>query len=131
MDKKVNGIIIEDRRGKHNNHKRKDEKIKNSIREYINSIPRRESHYKRQDSTREYISGDKCLADLYRDYKKIKEDKNEPAANLTMYSRIFLFEFNISFFSSKKFFVIYVNSLKMHQMTKNYQFNHLNEELLI
>lgn len=80
-----------------------DEKIKNSIREHINSIPRIESHYRRQDSTREYISEDKiCLADLYSDNKKIEEDKNEPAANLTMYSRIFLSEFNISFFSPKK-----------------------------
>lgn len=76
MNKKVNGITIEDRRGKHNNHKRVDEKIKNSIREHINSIPRMESHYRRQDSTREYISEDKCLSDFYRDFKKIEKDKN-------------------------------------------------------
>lgn len=45
-----------------------NEGIKNLIREHINSIPRMESHYRRQDSTREYISGDKCLADLCRYY---------------------------------------------------------------
>ena len=44
------------------------------------------------------------MADLHRDYIKLQEDKDkgQPAANLTMYSRIFNTEYNISFFLLKK-----------------------------
>lgn len=61
-----------------------------------------ESHYIRKNTTREFIEGGKTLADLYRDYKKDCQTKQQPYANETMYSRIFNKDFNISFFTPKK-----------------------------
>ncbi|CAG5040048.1 unnamed protein product [Parnassius apollo] len=63
------GFIDIEKRGKHGNHKKVDESIKQAVRDHINSIPRIESHYIRKDSSREYIDGGKCLADLHADYK--------------------------------------------------------------
>lgn len=53
-------------------------------------------------TTREFIEGGKSLADLHRDYKNECIEKNLSFANLTMYSRIFNTNFNISFFTPKK-----------------------------
>lgn len=96
------GMITEDLRGRHDKHYRIDDTIKNEIREHINSIPRIESHYRRSDSNRQFIDGGKSLAELHRDYVNVCEEKGQPYANYLMYSRIFNYEFNISFFSPKK-----------------------------
>lgn len=96
---------LNNKRGKHKDHKKLDFEIKQSVRNHINSIPRIESHYLRAQTTREYIEGGKSLADLYRDYSSLRIEKQYPQekiANLTMYSRIFNTEFNISFFCSQK-----------------------------
>lgn len=102
LAKKDGGFIDTDKRGKHGHHRQLDPSIKNSIRIHIESIPRIESHYTRANTSREFIPGDKSLADLHRDYVEIQKEKNEPAANLMMYSRIFNNEYNISFFVPKK-----------------------------
>ncbi|KAJ8963754.1 hypothetical protein NQ314_005405 [Rhamnusium bicolor] len=76
------GKIVEvDKRGKHNNHYKVDQQIKNEIREHIKSIPRIDSHYCRSHTSKEYIEGSKTLADLHRDYLKICEEKNLPVGN--------------------------------------------------
>lgn len=77
--KSVSGMISQDLRGKHNNHRKIDSEIK-EIKKHINSIPRIESHYCRKDSKKEYIEGGKTVAELHRDYV----------------------DFNISFFQPKK-----------------------------
>ncbi|CAG4989653.1 unnamed protein product [Colias eurytheme] len=100
--KSEDGFLKEDMRGKHSNHKKVAESIRQGIRGHIESIPRMESHYIRKDSSREYIDGGKSLSDLYRDYKSLCESNEEPYANETLYSRIFNGEFNISFFKPKK-----------------------------
>lgn len=100
--KSENGFLKQDMRGKHNNHKKVAESIRQGIRSHINSIPRMESHYIRKDSSREYIDGGKSLSDLYRDYKSLCESNNVPYANETLYSRIFNGEYNIIFFKPKK-----------------------------
>lgn len=102
VDKTQNGFLLKDLRGKHGKHKTVDENIKNGVRDHINSIPRVESHYLRKQSTREYIEGGKTISDLYRDYKEGCIQNDKPFANLVMYSRIFNYEFNLSFFIPKK-----------------------------
>lgn len=96
------GFVAEDRRGKHGNHPSVDPEIKESVRKFINKIPRVESHYLRAQSNREYIEGGKSLADLYRDYKEDRTQQQLPFANAVMFNRIFNSDFNISFFQPKK-----------------------------
>ncbi|CAG9825704.1 unnamed protein product [Phaedon cochleariae] len=96
------GFLEEDMRGKHRNHKAVDTSIKDGVRDHIQSIPRIESHYLRQQTSREFISGGKTLTDLHKDYMQQFRDANLPFANLVMYSRIFNSEFNLGFFVPKK-----------------------------
>lgn len=56
----------------------------------------------RAQTTKEYIASDKSLADIYRDYKKLREEDGLPVATASTFSRIFNTEFNISFFVPKK-----------------------------
>ena len=93
---------FEDKRGKHGNQKLVAEDIKNDIRTHIASIPKIESHYTRAHSEREYIEGGKTIVDLYRDYKKDCETNEKPVADLSMYRKIFNYEFNLAFFVPKK-----------------------------
>ncbi|XP_038218902.1 uncharacterized protein LOC119837403 isoform X2 [Zerene cesonia] len=86
------GIIQCDPRGKHNNHRTNDESLILDIKKFIDAIPRIESHYTRQTSTREYIDGAKSIKDIFKDFKEnknyiswndikiIKCEKGEPFA---------------------------------------------------
>lgn len=94
--------VLTDLRGKHENHKKLEESIREGIKNHINSIPRIESHYTRARSSREYIEGGKSLADLHRDYVEECKTKNVSHGKYLMYHKIFNEEFNISFFSPKK-----------------------------
>ncbi|CAG9760236.1 unnamed protein product [Ceutorhynchus assimilis] len=89
-------------RGKHGKHTRVDEEIKDDVRNHIDSIPRKESHYSREGTSREFIDGGKSLADIHRDYVAISKAKERHYANYLMFSRIFNTEYNISFFIPKK-----------------------------
>jgi len=95
-------ILTNDYRGKHTNHVKVPDSVKEDIRHHIRSIPRIESHYCRANTSKEFIEGGKSIADLHRDYKSECEEKNILAANYVMYARIFNEEFNISFFTPKK-----------------------------
>ncbi|KAG5894512.1 hypothetical protein JTB14_026895 [Gonioctena quinquepunctata] len=79
-----------------------DPEIKESIKTFINSIPRIESYYLRAQTTREFIESSKCLADLYRYYKEERERANKCVASVSMFNRIFRNEFKIPFFVPKK-----------------------------
>lgn len=96
------GMLSGDLRGKHGNHRKIPEEIKESVRQHINLIPRIESHYRRRNSTREYIEGGNTIAELHRDYVADRKKKQLPYANYLMYNYIFNNEFNISFFVPKK-----------------------------
>lgn len=96
------GVIEGELRGKHGNPPTIDPQIRQSVLDFINSIPRIESHYLRAQTTRQFISSDKCLADLYRDYKSIRENNGLPFATVSTFNRIFNSDFNISFFVPKK-----------------------------
>lgn len=77
-------------------------KVKNRLRQFINNIPRVDSHYLRAQTTREYIESGKSLTDLYMDYKEFRESANLPPGNKSMFYRIYKNEFNISLFKPKK-----------------------------
>ncbi|CAG9762669.1 unnamed protein product [Ceutorhynchus assimilis] len=98
----VNGTLGQDNRGKHLNHKAVSEDIKDEIRSHISSIPSIESHYTRAHTEKTYIEGSKTIAQLYRDYKSDCVAQGKPYGNLTMYRKIFNYEFNIAFFVPKK-----------------------------
>ncbi|CAH2098128.1 unnamed protein product [Euphydryas editha] len=100
--KTESGVIQADFRGRHDHHPTIDPQIKQSVKDFINSIPRIESHYLRAQTTREFISSDKSLADIYRDYKRLRERDELPVATSSTFNRIFNTEFNISFFLPKK-----------------------------
>ncbi|CAG9767658.1 unnamed protein product [Ceutorhynchus assimilis] len=96
------GVVSADGRGKHKNHKKISDNLKNDVRNHIQSIPRIESHYLRAQTSREFIDGRKTIADLYRDYKLACEAEGKATVNYHMYADIFNTEFNISFFIPKK-----------------------------
>ncbi|CAG4998807.1 unnamed protein product [Parnassius apollo] len=96
------GVAPIDKRGCHKNHSKTSSEVQESVRIHINSISRIESHYLRANTTREYIDGGLTIADLHRDYKRLRESENKEAATYDSYFRIFNTEFNISFFVPKK-----------------------------
>ena len=102
LRKTNDGFIEGDNRGKHGNHKVINPSVRQDIHDFINSIPRIESHYLREQSTREYIDGGKSIAGMHRDYVAECKSNNKNYGNLTLFSRIFNEQFNISFFVPKK-----------------------------
>lgn len=72
------------------------------MKKIINSVPRIESHCLRAQTSRQYISCEKSLADLYRDYKNIRTNVSLPFASQSTFNRIFNRDFNISFHIPKK-----------------------------
>ena len=102
LQKCENTIISEDNRGRHNNHRKLEADLHNSIVEHISSIPRVESHYSRSDSAREYIDGALSIADMHRNYEEQRVASGKSAANYAAYLQIFNTEFNIGFFKPKK-----------------------------
>lgn len=92
----------EDKRGKHKNHKKVDEEVVQSVRDHINSIPRIESHYCREDTEREFIDGVLTMAELHRLYCKKRAAEKMIPAKYDKYVEIFNTEFNIGLFVPKK-----------------------------
>ncbi|CAG9814696.1 unnamed protein product [Phaedon cochleariae] len=97
-----NGMIPQDKRGKHGRQMKIDQEILESVRFHINSIPRVESHYLRANTTREFIDGGLSIAEMHRHYKAERKSDNKQAANYDTYARIFNTEFNIGFFVPRK-----------------------------
>lgn len=95
------GILKTDFRGMTSNHK-SDEVLISDIKEFINSIPRTDSHYTRQSSTREFIDGGKTIVDLFKDFENIQRQKNKPAGKYCTFYKVFTTQFNISFFRPRK-----------------------------
>ncbi|KAJ8890505.1 hypothetical protein PR048_010014 [Dryococelus australis] len=83
VKKTCDGVVEEDMRGKHSYHPTIDPTTTADIRTHINSIPRIESHYLRKQTSREFISGGKTLADLHRDY--VKECQEQGRSHGTEY----------------------------------------------
>ena len=69
---------------------------------HINSIPRVESHYLRNQTKREYFEGSLNIATLYRLYKEKCLEEGAPYVKKSAYEHIFNTEFNIGFHKPKK-----------------------------
>lgn len=96
------GFLSKDNRGKHASRKAIDPLLIQYVKQHIDSIPRIESHYLRAKTSREYISGDKTVTDLWRDFDKSQRDNKKPTCDYWLYYDIFNKEFNITFFEPKK-----------------------------
>lgn len=133
--KTESGMIEGEMRGKHGKQPTIDPQVKDSVKDFINSIPRIESHYLRAQTTREFICSDKSLADIYRDYKALREENNLPVATSSTFNRIFNTDFNISFFVPKKDLCDLCESYKnsneegKQKLFQNYE-DHLKEKTL-
>lgn len=97
-----NGIVDIDRRGKHENHKKLAPILIEAVKSHIDSIPRIESHYLRNQTTREFFEGDLNISILYRLYKENCIDKGSEYVKKCIYEKIFNTEYNIGFFQPKK-----------------------------
>ena len=108
-----------DRRGRHGNHRRVPEAIKDEIREHIRSFPAQSSHYSRNDNgNRYYLPPDLSIARMYTmfiethdpEYTRMESENRKrqmnylPPLELTkpivseyIYRQIFVSEFNIHF----------------------------------
>ncbi|CAG5052442.1 unnamed protein product [Parnassius apollo] len=77
------GSVEEDKRGKHHSHHKLPiaDCVKESIRNHVNSIPRIESYYWRQQTAREFIEGRKTIADLHCEDVKECGLNNRPHSN--------------------------------------------------
>ncbi|KAL4710507.1 hypothetical protein ACJJTC_008909 [Scirpophaga incertulas] len=62
--------IDEDMRGTCSKGNSLPDTIKNGVSEHINTYPRKESHYCRSSTSREYLDGDLNLSLMYRQYKE-------------------------------------------------------------
>ncbi|XP_049964728.1 uncharacterized protein LOC126485128 [Schistocerca serialis cubense] len=90
----------EDGRGKHGNypHKFQDEAVQ-SVREFLNTIPKYNSHYSRQQNpNRVYLDCDLTTASIFQDkYSEYCKGKQVPAVSESKFREIFVSEFNIGF----------------------------------
>lgn len=104
VKKKTNsqGFVEQDRRGKHDNRKKVKPELLQDIKDYINSIPRIESHYLRATTSKEYISESKTITDLWKDFNQQQKEKSRPECDYWLFINTFNKDFNISFFQPKK-----------------------------
>lgn len=58
------GFMMDDLRGKHNQHKNLKPALLKDIKKHINMIPKIESRYVRASTSKQYIGGDKTIKDI-------------------------------------------------------------------
>ena len=90
-------VRIDDKRGKHGKHPHIDDAFKARIRQHIERFPARESHYSRsKNEHKKYLDSSLSIAKMYRMF--LSENPNlKGVITYWMYSRIFNYEYNISF----------------------------------
>lgn len=98
--KEPGGIIAADGRGKHDQHAKTPEFVKQHVREHIGKFPVEESHYSRERSARKFLGSHLSIAKMYRMYQAECEENNVEQAHIAkewLYAEIFNTEFNLSF----------------------------------
>ncbi|CAG4956567.1 unnamed protein product [Parnassius apollo] len=106
------GTIEEEKMGKHGKQYKISSDIIKGIKNHIDSIPRIESHYVRQQTTREFIDWGKNLTDLYTDYQTQCLSDGVEAAKIHTYRKVFNEDYNIGFTHLKKTSANYALALK-------------------
>lgn len=96
------GFMLDDLRGRHNNHNKLNPQLLDDIRKHINTIPKLESHYVRASTSKQYIGGDKTIKNLYNDFAAQQSNSNREVGNYMAYYKIFNTEFNLGFYQPKK-----------------------------
>lgn len=91
------GMCQVNNRGKHGNHKKINENDKEIIRNHIKMFPSVESHYSRAHSEKTYLNPDLSISQMYRFYISHCKDSEIVALNESIYRKIFVEEFNMSF----------------------------------
>lgn len=88
---------LADGRGKHDNHPKVTDEVRNKMREHIRSFPARESHYSRsKNEQKKYLDANLSITKMHQ--LLLKDQPNlEGAAKYWLYEDIFNHEFNISF----------------------------------
>lgn len=88
---------IQDGRGKHGEHRKISDDVRNLIRKHVSSFPARESHYSRSKNThRKYLDASLTVAAMHNDFIKSNPEL-DGIAKYWLYNEIFNTEFNISF----------------------------------
>lgn len=100
-EKLANQILEPDQRGKHDKHKKLDPNLKAGVKQFIDKIPKIESHYTRRNTSKTYIEGSKTIKSIYDDYVKQCKEKMSRFAP-TYLSTDVLRRTSISLFSSQK-----------------------------
>ena len=100
----VTGQIIEaDSRGKHTNRpKRIKDEVINSVRKHIESYQRIDSHYCRASTSRQYLSANLSVKEMYRQYVVKMEKLGQVTASKHYYRDVFANEYNLGFHQPKK-----------------------------
>lgn len=93
----TNSFPIEDNRGKHNKHPRKEETIRNGIRAYIETAPKTKSK-----SSKVYIVGCSSIAQLHNKYVAFQQEKKLCYANYSFFYRMFNKEYGHFCFRAPK-----------------------------
>ena len=78
------------------------QEVKDGICAHINSLPRVESHYCRENTKNEYLSAGLNVSILYEEYVKQCTSTGVTPAKIHLYRQIFNNEFNIAFHMPKK-----------------------------
>lgn len=94
-------ICSEDKRGKHENHPKVPEDDKLLIKEHINLFPAYQSHYSRSHTQKKYLSPDLSIAKMHRLYMDYCKERTVKPRNESLYRKIFVEEFNVSFHKPK------------------------------
>lgn len=101
--KMCDGILEEDKRGKHGKHGRAISlEVKNNIRSHITSFPTIPSHYCRSSTSKQFIDGSLNISLMYKLYVEHCIHKEISYGKKHIYEKIFNEEYNISFYSPKK-----------------------------
>ena len=96
---KTGGTPHSDERGRHCPGNKTDEDDVAFIKSHIDSFPRYQSHYSRQDNPhRKYLSPELSVTKMYLLYKeKCREEKRETTCSEWVYRKTFNESFNLSF----------------------------------
>lgn len=91
-----------DMRGRHRPANKTNNKVKENIRNHIESFPAVDSHYTRKSTSRKFLSQDLSIIKMYELYQKKCNNEKVQAASEKVYRRIFCEDFNLSFHKPKK-----------------------------
>ena len=70
-NKLANTLLDSDNRGKHNKHNKTDPILKEQVKNFIEKIPKIESHYTRANTSKHFIDGSKSIGPLNMSQVKI------------------------------------------------------------